>query len=61
MLQNAKSRIDRRLQPLHHVEQLLHLRLQLDDVFVCRMSANRREAQERCKHCRGEETVAKCV
>ena len=42
VLQHAKARVQRRLQPLHHVQQLLHLRLQLDDLLRNRVCPYRR-------------------
>jgi hypothetical protein len=33
MLHHAEARVQRRLQPLNHVQQLLHLGLQFHDLF----------------------------
>jgi hypothetical protein len=46
MLQNSKARVECGLQTLHHIEQLLDLRLQLDDFFGGGMRGKRQSEQD---------------
>jgi len=61
VLQDAEAAIQGGLEPLHHVEQLLHLGLQLDDLLRGRVRGNGRGGQEHGEDSRGEETIAKVV
>ena len=58
VLQHAKPRVQRRLDPLHHVQQLLHLRLQFDDLLRNRVCPHRRQGNDDGKQRRRENTIA---
>ncbi len=55
VLQHAEACVERRLKTLHHVEQLLHLRLQLDDLFGGRVGRSRRGGENESQGGGGEE------
>src|ERR1039458_8637902 len=59
VLQDAKPRIQRGLHTLHHIQQLLHLGLQLDDFLGSSMCGHGRRGCNNGKDCSREETIAK--
>ena len=61
VLQHAKARVQRGLQPLHHVQQLLHLRLQLDHLLRGRVRPHRRRSKNHGKQRRRKKTIANCT
>jgi hypothetical protein len=61
VLYHAETRIHGGLESLHHVQKLLHLRLQLDDLLRGGVRGRRRGGQNKGQGCRGQETIAKCT
>jgi len=60
VLQYAKACVQRGLHALHHVQQLLHLRLQLDNFLRRRVRRRRRGSQNHGKQCRRRDD-SKCA
>ena len=57
VLQHAKARVHGRLQALHHVHQLLHLRLQRDDLLRRCVGAHRCKGQQGRQYSGGRNPV----
>ena len=60
-LQHAEARVQGRLDALHIVHQLLHLRLQFDDLLRRGVRRHGRGDNNQCGECRRQNTIAKCV
>ena len=61
VLQHAKARVHRGLQALHHVQQLLHLGLQLDDLLRNRVGRYGGRSQHARPARRPGRAIAKCA